>query len=271
MIVLDADCRIGGEGGGAGVAALAAAATRLDAPVQADNLQIAGSDASPVVQISNFALLLKNRFRQRGMHGLGGSALLTGTGMAFPWHLFALAPLASDALAEDLHLGVDLTRAGHRVRYAGGVHVTSAAASQGDTLVQRTRWEHGFVATATRQALPLLGQGLATASRSRILLALHLLVPPVALLFAAGLGVLALTALLGWLGASHAPALLLAGVMAGAIVATLLCWLMDGRRLLSAGTLLRIPLYIAWKIPIYLKLARGGETRWIRTGRGDGG
>jgi cellulose synthase/poly-beta-1,6-N-acetylglucosamine synthase-like glycosyltransferase len=201
------------------------------------------------------------------MHGLGGSALLTGTGMAFPWHLFADVPLASDALAEDLHLGVALTQAGHRVRYVGGVHITSAAASQRDTLVQRTRWEHGFVSTATRQALPLLRHGLTRGSSASLLLGLHLLVPPVALLFALGLGALALATILAWLGASWLPAAVLGGMMASAIVAVLLCWLAGGHRVLSGGALLRIPAYILWKLPIYLKLARGGETRWIRTGR----
>jgi cellulose synthase/poly-beta-1,6-N-acetylglucosamine synthase-like glycosyltransferase len=239
--------------------------------VQGDNLQVADADASPVVQISNFALLLKNRFRQRGMHGLGGSALLTGTGMAFPWALFADAPLASDALAEDLHLGVALTARGHRVRYVGDVHVTSDAASQRDTLVQRTRWEHGFVSTAMREALPLLGKGVATLSPARILLALHLLVPPMALLFALGLGVLLFAWILGWFGAGWIPAMTLAVIMAAAVAATLLCWFVGGRSVLRAGTLLRIPLYILWKLPIYLKLAKKPETQWIRTGRGKDG
>jgi hypothetical protein len=28
-----------------------------------------------------------------------------------------------------------------------------------------------------------------------------------------------------------------------------------------------VPLYVAWKLPIYLKLARGADRRWTRTER----
>ena len=49
--------------------------------------------APPLVQISSFAMLVKNRVRSQGMVRMGGAALLTGTGMAFPWPLFADAPL----------------------------------------------------------------------------------------------------------------------------------------------------------------------------------
>jgi hypothetical protein len=42
---------------------------------------------------------------------------------------------------------------------------------------------------------------------------------------------------------------------------------LHGRAQIGAATLLRVPLYLLWKIPIYLRLMRGGETRWVRTER----
>jgi len=34
------------------------------------------------------------------------------------------------------------------------------------------------------------------------------------------------------------------------------------------GVLVRIPLYVLWKVPLYLGLARrGAPTDWLRTGR----
>ena len=45
-------------------------------------------------------------------------------------------------------------------------------------------------------------------------------------------------------------------------------WRAVGRTILPLGTLLRVPLYIMWKLPIYLKLVRGGaDRRWTRTER----
>jgi hypothetical protein len=44
--------------------------------------------------------------------------------------------------------------------------------------------------------------------------------------------------------------------------------LREGRRFASAGTLLRLPFYMLWKLPMYVGLARKGAPKdWLRTGR----
>ncbi|WP_108810022.1 glycosyltransferase [Sphingorhabdus sp. Alg231-15] len=263
VIVLDADCTLGK---GSAVK-LAHAANRLSVPVQATNLIHSASIASPVVQISNFAMLMKNLIRQRGMTRLGGAALLTGTGMAFPWSIFADARLSSGDLAEDLALGINVTKQGNTPVFLESAGVSSGAAAEEDTLVQRTRWEHGFLTTARVQALPLVISGLRTWSRPQVLLGLHLLVPPLALLFASGFTLVITTGLLTLLGASPLPFLILSITLTTAATATIAVWLLEGRRTLSASALIRIPFYILWKIPVYLKLFGGSETRWIRTRR----
>lgn len=263
VIILDADCALDGDS----AARLAAVAIRKSVPVQATNLIHSLSSAPPVVQISNFAMLVKNLIRQRGMTRLGGAALLTGTGMAFPWTIFADAPLASGDLAEDLALGVTITQQGHVPYFLESAGVSSEAAAEEDTLVQRTRWEHGFLTTARLHALPLISAGLVSPSRAQFFLGLHLLVPPLALLFALGFGVVIVAALLCFIAASPLPLVILSTIIAAAIAATMAAWLIEGRRVLTIGALIRIPLYILWKIPVYLKLFRGGETRWIRTRR----
>lgn len=79
VIILDADCTLA-----KGTAAkLASTAIGKSVPVQATNLIYSAAQASPVVQISNFAMLVKNLVRQRGMTRLGGAALLTGTAWPF--------------------------------------------------------------------------------------------------------------------------------------------------------------------------------------------
>ena len=50
--------------------------------------------------------------------------------------------------------------------------------------------------------------------------------------------------------------------------AVVLAWFREGRRFASAATLLRLPFYVLWKLPMYLGLARRGAPRdWLRSGR----
>ena len=263
VIVLDADCRLAPGS----IEALSAAACASDAPAQAINLIAPDFSASPLVQISSFAVLVKNLYRSRGMQRLGGAALLTGTGMAFPWRHFAAAELATGALVEDLALGIALTRAGHAPRLVAAAQVRSAPAQLGDALVQRTRWEHGFLGTLRQFALPVLAAGLRRSSLAETLLGLHLLVPPLALLLlVAGLSLPVLGGIV-LLGGGAMPLLLIGAMLVITLLSVFAAWLAGGRALLSGSTLLRAPLYVLWKIPVYLKFLRKPETRWQRTPR----
>lgn len=261
VIVLDADCRLAPGS----VAALVVAAG--ERPAQAINLIAPDLAASAMTQISGFAMVVKNLFRSRGMTRLGGAALLTGTGMAFPWPLFATAQLASGALAEDLDLGIALARAGHPARLVEDASVSSAPAPPEVALQQRTRWEHGFLDTVRRSAFPLLWSGLRRGSAAEFLLGCHLMVPPLALLLMLASAVLAAITALGWLGARYAPALVVAALLAAALSVTFLAWLRGGRRWLRGTALLKAPLYILWKLPVYAGFLRKRETEWRRTPR----
>lgn len=263
VIVLDADCRlIRGS-----LEQLADRALSLKVPAQAVNLIEGDLHAAPMVQISSFAMVVKNLFRSRGMQRLGGPALLTGTGMAFPWSLFADAGLATGSIVEDLSLGIELTRRGHAPYLVETAHVRSAPADMRDALQQRKRWEHGFLDTLRRFALPVLLQGLRRGSRAETLLGLHLMVPPLALTLLMALAALAFAALLSWLGASITPASLLGMLLACSAGLILIAWLARGRPFLSASTLARIPLYILWKLPIYASFLKKPQASWTRTPR----
>lgn len=265
VMILDADC-IPDSGT---VESLSTAALREGRPAQSVNLMRAGPDAGPIVQISNFAFLIKNLVRQRGLVRSGGPAMLTGTGMAFPWPIFEKLPLASSNIVEDLAITVDLTRAGVRPMLVESARVWSDAATTKDTLTQRTRWEHGFIGTAIKHALPTLVAGLGRGQLASVRLGLHLLVPPLALLFALGFTLAALLGGLAALGATATPVLLLLVMMGVSLVLLAIAWWREGRALLSFGAISRIPLYVLWKIPVYLKLVRGAETEWVRTKRPD--
>jgi hypothetical protein len=59
--------------------------------------------------------------------------------------------------------------------------------------------------------------------------------------------------------------LLLGTNMLAAVVAA---WWREGRAVLSAAALLKIPLYALWKVPMYVRLLNAGApSEWRRTGR----
>ena len=103
VVVLDADCRTDQ----ASVTLLAQHALLHEGPVQARNLLTTDGSASPLTQISNFAMLVKNLVRARGLQRIGGGIPLFGTGMAFPWPIFSEAELATDHLVEDMQLALN--------------------------------------------------------------------------------------------------------------------------------------------------------------------
>lgn len=263
VIVLDADCRLFPGS----VEALRTAASAHQAPVQAINLIEPDLSAPPLVQISGFAMVVKNLFRSRGMQRLGGAALLTGTGMAFPWPLFAAAKLATDSLVEDLTIGIELTREGHVPRLVEGAQVRSAPASMADALQQRKRWEHGFLENLRRQAIPVLMAGVRRGIIAEIFLGLHLMVPPLAFLLLFASVALAGSLALFAMGASAVPSLVLAGILATALALVAVAWLLGGRSHLSGRALALAPLYILWKIPLYLGFFTNPEREWKRTPR----
>ncbi len=263
VVVLDADCEIDRDS----LRLLIDTACEANRPVQSRYLLRSRPSDGAMTQISNFAFVIKNLVRQRGATALGAPTILGGTGMAFRWGLIADAPLATSHLVEDLVLGIDFARKGQGPRYLEAAHTWSDPASQADTLTQRTRWEHGYVDTALRHGLPLVIEGLARFRPALAWHGLHLMVPPLALLMSLGLAALGATGLLALLGASAAPPMLLAIEIALIALLLVLAWRRDGRDAVQAGTLARIPLYLAWKIPVYLKLVRKRETEWVRTRR----
>lgn len=261
VIVLDADCWP--EPGA--LPRLAARAASTGAAVQGRYLLAASDLSDPAVRLSNFAFAVKNLVRQRGLARLGAPALLQGTGMAFPWPVFATARLASPSLVEDLELGLALVLAGGDVRFAPEAGFLSPASSRSATIGQRTRWEHGSLATGLRHVPALLAGSLGRPGL--LVLALDLLVPPLALLALLQLTVLIVAALLALSGGSSAP-LLVAVASTLLLAAGLgLAWRHAGEHRIAPAALLRIPGYILWKLPIYGRLLVDRQRAWVRTSR----
>lgn len=262
VIVLDADCRLL-----AGSVTALTSAAMSGRPGQAINLISPDVSAAPLVQISSFAFLVKNLVRARGLARLGDCALLSGTGMAFRWSLFADLPLASGEIAEDLGLSISLIRKGIRPYLVEAAGVRSAPASQTDSLTQRRRWEHGFLDLAKRHAAPLLLAALRDRSRALLAVALHLLVPPLALLMIVSLTTLGVSLAFAFWGQYWGPPSALGLALAVALVLTASAWIIHGRSTVHLLALVQAPLYVLWKIPLYLGFFRKPETLWQRTRR----
>jgi hypothetical protein len=266
IVVMDADCGSDGRS----IEVLVACCVATGRPCQAVYLQSAVPDGSPLLQLSTFAFFIKNLVRQRGLQRLAGRAQLVGTGMAFPGPLFDAAALATGNIVEDLQLGLELADVGHAPLFIEQAIVWSSPASPIDTLDQRRRWEGGYLRSAARWAPRMLGRSLRRFDLRELWAAVSLLIPPLALLVLLDVGGMVLAGTAWWLGwASSWPFLMLAGSLLAAGVALLAAWGQGGSRFVSLGTLARVPLYVLWKIPLYLGLARRGAPReWLRTRRG---
>ncbi len=264
VIVFDADC----WSDRASLQALAHDAISSRRPCQAVYLIAPTPTAPAMVQVSSFAFMIKNLVRQRGLQRLAGHVHLTGTGMGFPWSLFAAAPLASPSIVEDLELGRALAEAGHPPMLVQSAIVWSRPSAPAGTLVQRRRWEGGFLAVARDQAPRALASALRRGNLRGLAAGIDLLVPPLTLLALVDAAALALAAVITLVtGAAWWPVLLLLVTSAAAALAIAAAWGREGREFLSSGALLRMPLYVLWKIPLYLGLAKGTPSEWLRPGR----
>ena len=266
VIVVDADCRVS-QGG---LAALATAAVRANRPIQAEYLLAAPTGAGPTVVVSALATLFRNRVRPRGMRRLGLPCHLTGSGMAFPWRQLRDAPELGANLVEDLVMGIELALRGTPALLCPDVRISSelprgAAANMG----QRRRWEHGQLHTLVTYVPRLLAAGLARRRFALVGLGLDLAVPPLALLVMLQLGMLLLSGLAGLVGLASLAAFGLAALSVALLSAAVgAAWVGFGRRVLPARQILFVPLYLLWKIPLYLGLARGRKQAvWERTAR----
>jgi cellulose synthase/poly-beta-1,6-N-acetylglucosamine synthase-like glycosyltransferase len=189
--------------------------------------------------------------------------------MAFAWALLRDAPALNGNLVEDMALGIELAKRGSPPLPCPEVAVWSELPQGGQAQFgQRRRWEHGHLATLLAQGPRLLAVGLMRLRIDLVAMALDLMVPPLAMLVVL-LGTVTAVSLLAWLfGALRLP-LVLALASTGAVaLAVMVSWLRFARGFLSLRSLLGVPLYVVWKLPLYLSyLARGKHKDWERTAR----
>jgi len=268
VVILDADCMAAPDA----LQRLAATSLASGRPVQALYLMHPPPGARLETRIAAFAWIVRNKLRPLGAAVLGGPCQLMGTGMAFPWPMLRDAQLASGHLVEDMQLGLDLARAGTAPLFCPAAGVSSVfPLDRAAARTQRTRWEHGHLSMLVGVGPRLLALGLARGRPALMAMALDLMVPPLAALVLL-LGGLALADAAWWLGAGD-PAPFVVAFVAFLFVdaAVLVAWWREGRRLIGVRELFGLPLYIAAKLPVYLRLLGKRQVEWVRTKRDGAG
>ena len=265
VLVVDADCVVSRDA----VATIARACLRCGKPVQMLDLMTAGAGAGLRLRVLEFAMVMKNLVRPLGSFRLGRACHLMGTGMALPWPLAATAELATGHVAEDMQLGIELTKAGYAPQFLPHVRVSSAFVQDtGLARVQKSRWEHGHLATLIEELPGLLRAALARCDPALAVLAMDLMIPPVAFYFLLLAAVLAGSLLAAWIWpVFRATAAICALGGSSFALAIGLAWLRFGRDLLTARELLGLPLYALWKLPVYVAYFVGKRSGWVRTRR----
>jgi cellulose synthase/poly-beta-1,6-N-acetylglucosamine synthase-like glycosyltransferase len=263
VIVLDADCTLGPDC----IARLAKLSHASGRPVQARYL-MAAPNTSLKMRVAEFAMRVKNWVRPRGMHRLSLPCGLYGTGMAFPWRVAEVAPLASSHLAEDMQLGVRLAQRGVAPLLCEEAEVASVfAGSREGEQSQRTRWEHGHLSLLFGEGPQLAARAIAGGQWRTLMLVLDMLVPPLALLaFSVALAWMLSLGLWAWLG-WWLPLTLACAAFGALVLAILLARARFAADIISGKELLMAPTYVLAKLPLYLRFVVRRQVDWIRTKR----
>lgn len=266
VVVVDADCEIDPDG----LARLTDRVMATGYAAQAAYLFRPAPAAPPVVQISNFAFFVKNRIRQRGIRRIGGAAILTGSGMAFPWRSYAALDLATGNVVEDLAIGIGLIALGQPAGYFDAATVRSDCSSDDGSSTQRARWEGGFLAMARRHGLGLLASGVAHGNWQRFWMGVHLCIPPLSMLLAGNIAITLVLGVAALLGVSSWPLIVALALLAALGLVVVLAWVGEGREHLHRDAARRLPRYLLWKLAMYARLLTGRQrVAWTRTERID--
>ena len=264
VIVVDADCRLTPGS----INALLQRAVQTQRPVQADYI-FHPAERSPISMISALATLVKNRVRPRGLRRLGQPCHLTGTGMAFPWSVMRAAPNLGANIVEDLAMGIELALLGHEPLLCIEAGTRSELPrGRKAAIQQRRRWEHGHLATLLEHGPRLVHEGIRHRRPGLVAMGADIMVPSLALLVALLLLVLSVAGLLVVVGGPPFPVWIAGSALALVGLGVAAGWARYGREAVPFRYLILVPLYVAWKIPLYVSFLVGRrERQWRRTER----
>lgn len=264
VVIVDADCVVNSGA----ISALAEAAWKLNRPTMGAYVFRPPADANGMAVLSSLATTLKNLVRPWGLHSLSLPCLINGSGSAYPFSVLRMAPHGEGSIAEDHQLTVDLLRLGYPTVFVPEARIEGQLPVQQSTAFrQRRRWEHGHLFLALKVAPGLLAEGIRGLDKSRIAIALELLVPPLAFLVLLWLltTTAALASALVWDSTGPLALQFVTGLIFTITVLAAWFWIAGVKQTL--GAVGSAPRYLLWKLPLYGGYLRDRETRWIKTDR----
>lgn len=266
VIVLDADCVPA-----PGTLQRLAAACRISGQPLQSHYDIAPPDGlapSPYLRIATFAWRVKNNVRPTGLAALGLPCQLMGTGMAFPWSVIAIAPLATSHIVEDMLLGVQLASRGHPAYFHPETRVTSEFPSSAEgQFNQRKRWETGHIQVILKEVPRYMMLAVQRGDFRLGALALDAAVPPLAFLVLLAVGVFAISALWTLSTGQVIPLITAAAALILIGLGVFIAWLRVGKHIVFFSDIRFVSLYILRKLGIYARALGGRSLEWVRTKR----
>lgn len=216
--------------------------------------------------LRSVALAALHYLRPLGRMPLGGSAGLKGNGMVFAAEILGEYQWTA-SLTEDIEYHMALILGGHRVTFAPDAIVWAEMPSSLQAArTQNVRWERGRQ-EMLRQYVPRLLRA-AVARRSFLLFdaAIEQIIPPFSLV-AAG----SVLSLIAAVVLQSMPAMLLGGfLLLGQAVYILAGLWLSGAPKKVYQALLYAPIFIIWKVWLYLRVLVGLDRKgWTRTTRND--
>jgi cellulose synthase/poly-beta-1,6-N-acetylglucosamine synthase-like glycosyltransferase len=212
------------------------------------------------------ALAAVHYLRPLGRSALALSCGLKGNGMCFSAEVMERFDWRWYTLAEDVEFHLALVGQGIRVEFAAETWVK---ADMPVTLAQATsqnaRWERGRLQLIRTQVPGLLWQGVRHRSWLQIDAALEQLIPPLSVPFAVGVLVIPIALAVG----SPLLAAVAAGCLGGYALYLLAALALVGASARVYLTLGVAPVYIAWKVALYVQSLLLGDrsVAWVRTAR----
>jgi len=262
LVILDADS----EFQPGGLARLVSRSQTDNTVIQSMYLMRSPAHAPIKTRVAEFAWLVKNRIRPTGLARLGLGCHLQGSGMAFPGEVFEQVSLASGSIVEDLELGLKLTALGYKIGFEPYAVVNSHFPTSTDgTQSQRTRWEHGHLAS-----IAMLPKMIFSALKKRqfnvIGLCLDAAIPPtimwllLVILASFFSGVLTLFNV-------NMPFYIALICLSGILTGLLLAWLCHGLSLIKVSDFWGIMKFVGSKFSIYKTFFTARQKEWVRTDR----
>lgn len=211
---------------------------------------------------AGFALV--NGLRPAGRSCLGGTSDLKGNGMAFETGLLLAYGWPAHSIVEDIEFSTRLLLDGIVVHFnPDAVVLSEMPVTQAQAEPQRRRWEGGRWQIIETYGPSLIRAFLKTPRWRYFDAILDLLVPPLSLLVLAQVAALILALVLN---PSWAPVFICTS--AGAVLYVVAGLYRVGAPATVWRGLLLTPLFLLWKIPFYLRLARSPRPAgWDRTQR----